>query len=103
MAQDKTARHLIPRNDFVLLEELKPLPYHAYRGLSKIIVPPAYEHGPEDRPVMGRVLAKGEACTNPRIPVAVMAITGKWTGARFRFNEQTLILVKETDILAILE
>lgn len=94
---------LIPTNDFILLEELKAKPFHTYQGYSTIIVPPAYEHGPEDRPVMGRVLAKGKECCRATIRVGVVAMAGKWAGCRFPREGKTYILLKESDVMAVLE
>ena len=94
---------LKPRNDFVLLEEAKPEPYHQYKEFQHIIVPSKFEHGPEDRPVMGKILAKGESCRNDRIPVGSIAMAGKWAGARFQRDGMTYVIVKEVDIFAILE
>ena len=94
---------MTPRNDFLLLEEAKAEAYHTYRGMSHIIVPPAFEHGPEDRPVMGKVLAKGEECRKVSIPVGCIALAGKWTGARFFRDGVNYILIKESDILGVFE
>ena len=101
MAQNGTS--LRPRNDFVLLEEADYEPYQSYKGYSKVIVPTAFEHGPEDRPIMGSILAKGEACTNERIPVGAIALAGKWTGQRFFRDGKKLVLIKESDVIGVLE
>ena len=104
MEQSQTTNGtLSPRNDFVLLEEARAEAYHTYRGMEHIIVLPAYEHGPEDRPVMGRIVAKGESCVQVTIPIGAVAIAGKWTGARFPYQGKTYVLLKESDILAVLE
>lgn len=89
-------------NDFVLLKEAKAQPYHTFKGYEKIVVPDAYEHGPEDRPVMGQILAKGDSCVKDSIQVGALAICGKWTGSRFFRDEQTYVLVRESDILGVL-
>ena len=94
---------LKPRNDFILLEEAPAEPYHQYKQFEHIIVPSKYEHGPEDRPIMGKILAKGEGCINPRIPVGAMAMAGKWAGARFQRDGMSYVIVKEVDIFAVLE
>ena len=94
---------LVPTNDFVLLEEAKAEPYHTYKQYEHIVVPSKYEHGPEDRPVMGKITAKGEACVNARISVGAIALAGKWTGARFNRDGVNYVLLKETDIFAIVE
>lgn len=98
-----TVTQLKPRNDFVLLEEAKAEPYHTYKQYEHIVVPSKYEHGPEDRPVMGKIAAKGEGCVNHCIRVGMVAMAGKWTGARFQRDGTAYVLVKETDIFAILE
>lgn len=92
-----------PTNDFVLLEESKPESYEQYRSYSKIVTPDAYQHGPEDRPVMGRVIAKGDECHKYTIPVGCIALAGKWTGCRFPRHGINYVLIKESDILAVIE
>jgi co-chaperonin GroES (HSP10) len=94
---------LQPRNDFVLLEEAKAEPYHTYKQYEHIVVPSKYEHGPEDRPILGKILAKGEACVNARMAVGAIAMAGKWAGARFQREGTNYVIVKEVDIFAVLE
>jgi co-chaperonin GroES (HSP10) len=96
-------RPLTPQNDFILLEEAKYEPYAKYKGFSNIVLPDKYEHGPEDRPVMGTILAKGSECVRETIRIGSIAICGKWTGSRFYHEGVTYVLVKESDVLGILE
>ena len=93
---------LKPLNDFVLMEELPYEPYHQYKQYSKIIVPEKYEHGPEDRPVRARILAKGAQCRESLLQKGVVVLLGKWSGARVKWQDRMLILVKESDILSLI-
>ena len=92
---------LKPLNDFLLLEEEAASPYHEYRKFTHIVVPDAFQHGPEDRPVWGIVLAKGLACTNHQIGIGNRILIGKWAGARLKYEDKPYLLVKEEDVLAI--
>lgn len=94
---------LSPRNDFLLLQEAAYDSYEKYKGYEHIVTAPAYQHGPEDRPVMGQVVAKGEDCRKITIPVGCIVLTGKWTGCRFTRHNTTYVLVKESDVLAVIE
>ena len=95
------ADRLVPTNDFVLLEEEPYEPYDQYKGYSHIIVPDRFAHGPEDRAVMGTVVAKGNQCRNEAVILGSRIVIGKWDGARFPRDGKTLILVKEDSILAV--
>lgn len=92
---------LTPLNDFLLLEEEEAPAYHDYRKFQHIVVPDAFAHGPEDRPVWGVVLAKGAACRNTHIPVGGRVLIGKWAGARLKYAEKPYLLIKEEDVLAL--
>ena len=94
---------LHPRNDFVLLEEAKVEPYHTYKQYEHVIVPSAFEAGPEDRPILGKIVAKGEGCTNDLIQVGVVAMAGKWAGARFQRDGKRYVVIKESDVLGVFE
>lgn len=93
--------NLRPLNDFLLLEEELAPPYHTYRQFQHIIVPDAFQHGPEDRPVWATVLAKGSACGNGTVKRGSRVLIGKWEGARLKYLEKPYILVKEADVLAV--
>ena len=92
---------LRPTNDFVLLEEEPYVPYNEYKGYSHIVIPDKFQHGPEDRAILGIVLAKGNTCHNQAIEVGDRIAIGKWDGARFPRDGKTLILVKEDNVLAV--
>lgn len=92
---------LRPLNDFLLLEEEHAVAYHDYRKFTHIVVPEAFEHGPEDRQVWGKVLAKGSACTNQQIGIGSRILIGKWEGARLKYADKPYLLVKEGDVLAL--
>ena len=93
--------NLRPLNDFLLLEEESAPAYHDYRKFQHIVVPEAFQHGPEDRQVWGVVLAKGSACQNPLVKVSSRVLIGKWDGARLKYAEKPYLLVKEDNVLAI--
>lgn len=93
--------NLKPLNDFLLLEEEPAPPYHMYRQFTHIVVPDAFQHGPEDRQVWGTVLAKGAACKNARVKVGSRILLGKWSGARLKYADKPYLLVKEEDVLAV--
>lgn len=88
-----------PLNDLVLIlpDEFKP--YNEYKGLSKIIVPDVFSHGPEDRPVWGKVVALGPTCNGDQ-KVGDHVVIGKWAGAWVELASIKHILVREYDILA---
>ena len=93
--------NLKPLNDFLLLEEEAAPAYHEYRKFQHIVVPDAFQHGPEDRQVWGTVLAKGEQCKSNHIAIGTRVLIGKWSGARLKYEDKPYLLVKEEDVLAI--
>lgn len=90
---------LEPCQDYVLLDVMTPKPYHVYRKLS-IIVPGRFEHGPEDRAVIGQVLKKGPTCQEELIVPGVTVIVPKGRGAYLN-PAKTLMIVREEEILAV--
>lgn len=101
MAASPSPTNLVPLNDFVLVEEEAYVPYEQYKGYTHIIVPDKFAHGPEDRPVIGRIIAKGRHCIRSEVQGRVAL--GKWSGARFHQDGKTYVVVKEEDVLAVLE
>ena len=93
--------NLKPLNDFLLVEEEPAVPYHEYRKFQTIVGPDAFQHGPEDRQVWGKVLAKGISCTNHQIGIGSRILIGKWAGARLKYEDIPYLLVKEEDVLAV--
>ena len=91
---------LKPLNDFLLLQEEEATPYHEFKEYKHVIAPPAYSHGPEDRPVWGKVVGIGRACTGVT-QVGDRVLTGKWGGARLTFESVKYLIVKEEDVLAV--
>ena len=92
---------LRPLSDFVVVKEETPEEYAAYKGYTHIIVPEKFEHGPEDRAVVGQVVAVGPHCVG-MVTVGNRIVLGKWAGARIPYQGTTSLLVKEGDILAVL-
>ena len=93
-------QRLEPLDDFVLLEVPPPVPYHVQEGLTHIIVPERYEHGPKDRAVLGTVLKKGPACAEKLVAQGTSVVIPKWRGAYLN-PAKTLLMVRESEILAI--
>lgn len=94
--------NLSPLNDSVLIKPDPPPDYSTFKGYTHIIVPDKYEHGPEDRPVWGIVMAKGPSCKDVTVEVGSHVVFGKWAGARIKqYLSHELILVRESDLLAI--
>ena len=91
---------LKPLHDFILVEVERPKPYHDQEGLTHIIVPEKYEHGPKDRAVFGTVLKKGPLCRETQLSQGSKVIIPKWRGAYLN-PTRTLMMVKEDDIMAI--
>ena len=91
---------LTPLNDFVLIDPEVPKPYHEYRKFQHIVVPDVYEHGPEDRPVWGKVVEIGPSCRG-MVRVDERVLIGKWDGAKVEHNGHKYVLVKEDSILAV--
>ena len=89
-----------PLNDLVLILPDEVKPYNEYKGLSKIIVPDKFEHGPEDRPVWGKVVATGPTCRLEYVKENDRVVIGKWAGAYVELGGKKHILVREYDILA---
>ena len=91
---------LKPLNDFILLQEEEAVSYQEFKEYTHIVTPDAYSHGPEDRPVWGRVAGVGRACTGVT-QVGDRVLIGKWGGARLTFESVKYLIVKEEDILAV--
>ena len=96
----KILASLIPLGDCVLVDPEPPPPYQSYKKYAHLIVPEAYEHGPEDRAVWGVVIARGLACKG-QYAVGNRIVFGKWAGARVYYEEHLCILVREDEILAV--
>lgn len=92
---------LKPLNDCLWISP-EPIPeYHQYRQFEHIVVPDKYAHGPEDRPVWGKVMAKGDKCVLPNIEVGSRVVFGKWAPARVKYQEKEYLLIREDDVLAV--
>ena len=95
---------LAPQTDCVIIDPEPPPEYHVYKGIearSGLVVPDKYLHGPEDRPVWGKVVAKGSGCRMPGLSVGARVVFGKYAGARITYHEQPVIIVREKEILAV--
>ena len=95
---------LAPQADCVIVDPEPPPEYHVYRGYEKragLVVPDLYSHGPEDRPVWGKVVAKGRACQLDEVKIGSRIVFGKWAGARITYQEKPVIIVRESEILAV--
>ena len=89
-----------PLNDLVLIDPDDVKPYNEYKGLTKIIVPDEFEHGPEDRPIWGTVVSLGPTCQGD-FKRGDKVLMGKWAGAWVKLaREKKYIIVREYDILA---
>ena len=88
-----------PLGDCVLVEEEPFESYEKHIGLSKIITPEQYSHGPKDRTPWGKVVAFGELCRKV-VSVGDRVAWGKWAGVRFPKGDKTLVLVREHDLIA---
>lgn len=91
---------LHPTSDCILIDPEPPPAYHVYKQYEHIVVPDAFSHGPEDRPVWGKVLACGSGCKQP-IAIGSRVVFGKYAGARITYEKKPFILVREDEILAI--
>ena len=87
-----------PLGDCVLIKEEPFIPYNEHIGLSKIIVPDRFSHGPKDRNPWGKILAVGKNCTEVNAKERVT--WGKFAGQRYEYGKEILVLVLEKDILA---
>ena len=95
---------LSPQADCVIIDPEPPPDYHTYRGYEQragLIVPDKYLHGPEDRSVWGKVLAKGSGCKLAALQVGARVVFGKYAGARITYEEKPVIIVREGEILAV--
>ncbi len=91
-----------PLSDYVLIEPLQKettLP-------SGIVIPDTAKEKPQE----GRVLAAGPGRVNPEgktvdmsIKVGDVVMYKKWGGTEIKVNGKELLLVKEEDILAVVE
>ena len=63
-------------------------------------VPEKFEHGPEDRPLWGKVLAVGPNYKRG-VRLGDRVLVGKWAGARVTHHEVEYLIVKPEDILAV--
>lgn len=94
---------LRPLGDCVLVDPDPAPAYHEYKQYQHIVVPEKFSHGPEDRPVTGKITALGTAIKQS-LTVGQRVIFGKWAGARIKPDGQKeIILVREEELLAVLE
>ena len=93
-------RLLKPLNDMVLMELEEVEDYAKHKGLSRIIVPDLYSHGPEDRPVWGRVVAVGKKCLKI-VKRGDRIVIGKWDGAKQEYKGKKYCFVREDAILGV--
>ena len=95
---------LQPVGNVVWIDPEPPEEYHKYKGYEKVglIVPDAFAHGPEDRPVWGKVIAYGPECKETlKVKVGSRVVFGKYAPARVRWQEKEYMLVRDEDILAV--
>lgn len=92
---------LRPLNDLILVEPEPPPAYNQYKQFTHIVVPDKFEHGPEDRPVWGKILSIGKLCKANNLEVGDRIVFGKYAGARVQHDNKQIILVREEEILAI--
>lgn len=90
---------LKPLHDSIWIDPEEAPAYHQYKQLKHIVVPQAYAHGPEDRPVWGIVKAVGEDVQKVKRHQRVLF--GKWAPARLRYQEKEYMFIKEADVLAV--
>lgn len=98
---DKILATLKPLNDCLWIDPEPSPEYHLYKQYAHVVIPEKYAHGPEDRPVWGKVLAKGKGCQQPEIQVGSRIVFGKWAPARILYQEKEYILIREVDVLAV--
>ena len=92
---------LKPLNDCLWIDPEPPLDYHVYLQYQHVVVPDKYAHGPEDRPVWGKVMGKGDRCQLPDITIGSRVVFGKWAPARVRYAGKEYMLIREDDVLAV--
>lgn len=93
---------LKPTYDKVLIlpDEQKP-PYEENKD-HKIILPDKYRYGAYDVAHIGTVLAKGPAVDLP-LKKGDRVYYGKFSFAKFVHKEKTYVIVKQDDILTVLD
>jgi chaperonin GroES len=96
------AKSIRPLNDRVLLQRLEA----QEKTAGGILIP----DNAKEKPVEGRVVAVGEGRTmedGKRRPLEVKAgdkvLFGKWSGTEVKLDGNEYLLVKEDEILAVLE
>lgn len=95
---------LQPLKDCLWIDPEPPPEYHVYAGIQKrsgLVVPEKYLHGPEDRPVWGKVMAVGPEVTRPELTVGARVVFGKWAPAKFQYQEKEYMFIREGDVLGV--
>lgn len=91
-----------PLNDCVLIDPEPEEDYAAFKGLTKVIVPDAFKHGPEDRPKWGKVISKGRLCRDDEVRVGARVLYAKYGWAKLNYAPDKFYAVaREYDLLAI--
>ena len=91
-----------PLHDRVLLRRVEP----ESKTAGEIIIPDTVK----EKPVEGEVVAVGEGARNEkgdRVALDVKAgdrvLFGKWSGTEVKINGEELLIVKESDIMGVIE
>ena len=102
MAQAKHTTTLHPLHDRVLIKRIEDAP--ARRGA--IIIPDSAKEKPQE----GKVIAVGKGRVSEdgkKIPLDVKAhdriLFGKYSGSEVKVDDQEYLIMKEEDVLAIIE
>lgn len=95
-----TDQPLVPLNDCVLIEPEPLEDYTVYKKYPHLVMAPRYAHGPEDRPVWGRIIALGSQC-KLSLSVGERVVIGKWAAAKVRHQDKDYLIVRDYDILAV--
>jgi len=63
----------------------------------------------KEKPVIGEIIATGEGktengiLTNPKVKVGDTVLYGKYSGTEINFNNEEYLIMRESDIFAIIE
>ena len=90
-------------NDMVLFDPEPVQSYEEQRGFTHVVVPDKFKVGPTDPPIWGTVLAKGPSCKQTAIHVGSRIVVGKFSVARLELPEGQRHLVREYDVLGVIQ
>jgi len=93
--------HIIPTEDRLLVERLES----ETKTPGGIIIP----DNAKEKPMRGKVVSAGPGRKNDKgdiiamsIKVGDVVIFAKWSGTEIKINEKELLVMKESDVLAIM-